>query len=90
MLQLRNNKNLDLVMQKLQAANEFLDNIEGAIAKAYAKGLVLPPGIEGKNYSNYIYVSNLLYAFLTVFLIKDWERAKSRTIGKCFKTVCVA
>jgi hypothetical protein len=74
-LQLRSNKNLNAAQEELKAAPEFLDHIEDAIAKADARGLILPPNKAGNHDSNFIYVSNLLYAFPTIFLMQDWARA---------------
>lgn len=74
-LQLRGNRGVEFAMQELEAAPEFLDYIEDAIVKADANGLILPPDKEGKHESNFIYVSNLFYAYPMIFLIQDWTRA---------------
>jgi hypothetical protein len=74
-LQLRAKHASDLAMSELSSATEFLDHIENAIAKADAKGLILPADKEGKHESNYIEVYSLFYAFTATFLMQDWSRA---------------
>lgn len=75
-LLLRSKKDYPAAEKELEFASEFLDYIVDAIAKADAKGLVIPPNQEGVHESNFIFVSNLLYAFLVTLLSKEWQKAK--------------
>lgn len=75
-LLLRCRKDTDAATSELTAANEFLDHIENATAKAEAKGLILPPNKEGVHETCFIHLSNLLFAFIVLLLSKDWPRAE--------------
>lgn len=75
-LQLRGKRGMDLAMHELDAAPEFLDYIEDAIAKADAVGYIAEKDEKRGIKPNFILVSNFLFAFPAMFLTRDWARAE--------------
>ena len=65
-LQLRGKRGVEVAMKELDAAPGFLDYLEDAIAKADAKGFILPLDKEGKHESNFIWTI-AVFDFAQVF-----------------------